>query len=123
MAIQAISFGRTETTQKGNEYKKTHAGTIAGTIAGLGFGAADAYAASKKPLIKKITAQGYSRYKELMPKEAAAKYAKLTLKCGFALGVAMWVLAGLGAGALVNKVINKGLANNADKKAAAQETK
>ncbi len=117
MSIQAVSFGKTVTTKKGNEYKKTHAGTIAGAAVGLGLTGVELYKLTKTSKLKRIIADAYSKLKETMPKEQAAKFAKRTAKAGLGVGIAVTVLAYLGLGALVNKGINHYRAKSADKAA------
>ena len=123
MSIQAVSFGKTVTTPKGNEYKKSYVGTIAGTLAGLGMGSYSAYRNLKPQVsmpIKRALATTYSALKQSLPKENALKLVKnVTLPIGLAVGVAIFGTIGLGIGALINKGINHYLANRADKKAEA----
>ena len=125
MSIQSVSFGQTITTKNGNEYKKTHAGTIAGAAAGLGVGTCSVYNCVKpkvKMEIKRELAKAYIQLKQIVSKEKALKITKkVTLPVSLATAVGIWTVAGLGLGALVNKAINHHRAKVADKKAAAAE--
>ncbi|MBS4759778.1 MAG: hypothetical protein KHX03_03660 [Clostridium sp.] len=120
MSIQAVSFGAK--TQKGNEYKKTHAGTITGLAVGTGYAGLCSYGIAKNPEVKnKIARILVKTRQDLMSngltKEVANKYTKFTRKAGISLTVASAILVGLGIGAAVNKVINKNRAKQADQKA------
>ena len=120
MSIQAVSFGKTVTTKKGNEYKKTHAGTIAGAAVGLGAAGVNVYNLKKlrkTSVFKRMIGQMYSTYKTKakMPKEQAAKAAKRTAKTSIGIYIAMPLLAALALGALVNKAVNHYRAKAADK--------
>lgn len=123
MSIQSVSFGKTVTTKNGNEYKKSHAGTIAGAAAGFGVGAFSAYSCVKPKVsrnIKRELAKAYIQLKQIVPKETALKLTKkVTLPVSLATAVGIWTVAGLCIGALVNKAINHHKAKVADKKAAA----
>lgn len=126
MSIQAVSFGKTVTTKKGNEYKKTHAGTIAGAVAGLGVTGINVYNLNKlrkTSVFKRMIGQMYSSYKTKakMPKVQAAKAAKLSAKASAALYIAVPLLGYFGLGALVNKGINHYRAKAADKAAQAEK--
>ncbi len=121
MAIQSASFGKTVKTKKGNEYKKSHAGTITGAAAGLGVGTFAVYNSVKPKVsmnIKRGLAKEYIRLKQIVPKETALKLTKkVTLPVSLATAVGIWTVAGLGIGAFVNKAINYHRAKSADKKA------
>ncbi len=124
MSIQVVSFGKTVTTKKGNEYKKTHAGTITGAAICLGAAGLNMYNLhkfSKTSKLKRVIGQIYSSYKQVMPKEQAAKFAKRTFKTSVGITFAVPVLGYLGLGALVNKAVNHYRAKAADKAAAKAE--
>lgn len=127
MTIQPVSFGKIATTPKGNEYKKSHVGTITGTIAGLGFGAYNVQQAMKPQnsmRIKRILAPAYASLKQTLPKETAMKLIKnVSIPIGVTMGVAFWGALGLGVGALVNKAINHHKAAVVDKNATQIENK
>ena len=158
MSIQAVSFGKTLKTKNGNEYKKTHAGTITGAVLGLGITGTSLYKMNKnsklkgelkriigqtysklktnmpkekaakfaklqtktgvaielKGELKRIIGQAYSKLKTNMPKEKAAKFAKLQTKTGVAIGLSTVFFTWFGLGALVNKFINRKIANATD---------
>ena len=118
MSIQAVSFGKTLKTKNGNEYKKTHAGTITGAVLGLGITGTSLYKMNKnsklKGELKRIIGQAYSKLKTNMPKEKAAKFAKLQTKTGVAIGLSTVLFTWFGLGALVNKFINRKIANATD---------
>lgn len=123
MSIQSVSFGKTVTTKNGNEYKKTHAGTITGAALGAGFGSYVAYHA-KTPVsmdLKRQYVKTYKRLKETMPKKEALKFMKkVAIPVGVAIGSVIAAGTIFGLGALVNKAINHHRAKVADKKAAAE---
>lgn len=126
MSIQAVSFGKTVTTKKGNEYKKTHAGTITGAALGLAATGINVYKLNKlrkTSVIKRMIGGMYSTYKAKakMPKLQAAKAAKRTAKASVALYIAIPLLGYFGLGALVNKAVNHYRAKAADKAAAQAE--
>lgn len=127
MTIQPVSFGKIATTPKGNEYKKSHVGTITGTIAGLGFGAYNVQQAMKPQnsmSIKRILAPAYASLKQTLPKETAMKLIKnVSIPIGVTMGLAFWGAIGLGIGALVNKAINHHKAAVVDKRVAQLENK
>ena len=124
MSIQSVSFGKTVTTKNGNEYKKTHAGTITGAALGAGFGSYVAYSGIKGSAtmeIKRAFVPTYAKLKTIMPKEKALKMMKkAVIPGGIALGSAIAAATIFGLGALVNKAINHHRAKVADKKAAAE---
>ena len=124
MSIQAVSFGKTVTTKKGNEYKKTHAGTITGAALGLVATGINVYNLNKLRKtyeLKRIIADAYSKLKTAMPKEQAAKIAKLSVKTPAALSIAIPLFGYFGLGALVNKAVNHYRAKAADKAAQAEK--
>ena len=118
MSIQAVSFGKTLKTKNGNEYKKTHAGTITGAVLGLGITGTSLYNMNKnsklKGELKRIIGKAYSKLKTNMPKEKAAKFAKLQTRTGVVIGLSTVLFTWLGLGALANKFINKKIANATD---------
>lgn len=122
MSIQSVSFGKTVTTKNGNEYKKSHAGTITGAAAGFGVGTFLVYncVKPKAPMaIKRSLAKAYIQLKQIVPKQTALKLTKkVTFPLSLATAVGVYTAAGLGIGALVNKAINHHKAKVADKKAA-----
>ncbi len=128
MSIQSISnvsFGAK--TQKGNEYKKSHVGTIAGTVAGAGTGVYGAYKfgslMKKNSGFKKAIMPALADIRNILmeagkTKAQATKKLKSMIKAGHIANTLTWTLIGLGIGALVNKAINHAKANKADKAAA-----
>ena len=124
MTIQAVSFGKIAKTKKGNDYKKSHVGTVTGAITGTAFGT---YCASKylnSFAAKRNLVTTYNALKETVPKEKALKLVKrLVVPMGAGLGVAFWGMIGLGIGALANKAINHHKAAVVDKKVTQIENK
>ena len=119
MSIQAVSFGAT--TKKGNLYKKTHVGTIAGAVAGATSIAMNLNNVRKikmpksalQPLVKhlqKMTEAGIT-------KQSAKKIILNSLKTGMIGGAVGIGLILFGGGAAINKLINRNRANAADKAA------
>lgn len=117
MSIQPISFGAT--TKKGNHYKKTHIGTVAGALAGATAIAIEARAlknakipvSSLRPIINKM----YNLQKNGLGRDIARKITKASAKTGFYSGIASIGLVCLAAGAGINKIINAIKAKKADK--------
>ncbi len=120
MSIQAVSFGAT--TKKGNEYKKTHAGTITGLAVGVGLAGLNAGMIKKSPAVKKAIQESlvHTRANLIangLTKLKATKLAKMSGKIGVFVALALNVLAGLAVGAGINKIINHAKAKKADKAA------
>ena len=116
MSIQPISFGAT--TKNGNHYKKTHAGTILGAVAGVTSIACDLKNAQKIKLptnilkilvnnMQKMTSQNIDR-------QIAKNIALNSFKTGAIGGIitAGLILFGIGAG--INKIANAIKAKKAD---------
>lgn len=119
MLVQPVSFGAT--TKSGNQYKKTHVGTIAGATAGALYAAYDLSKTMKmlkagkaKKLLRALVEMRNNIMKSGCSKEAATKFTSRYAKSSIGAAAAVLVLAGLGLGAAVNKVINKHRAEKAD---------
>lgn len=131
MSIQAmsnVSFGAT--TKNGNDYKKTHVATIAGTAVGTGIGGLGVYNLTKlmkkEPIIKRAMTTTLTDLRRVFmeggkTKAQATKMMNRTFKSGIALGVVSWALVGLGIGAGINKIINNHKAAKVDKATAKAE--
>lgn len=124
MSIQSVSnvsFGAT--TKNGNDYKKTHAATIAGTAVGGATGFSLAYTGAKtlKTVAgKKEYILGMKNMLKNMPTLFKGKNAKI-IKGSIAAVTVASALVGLGIGAGTNKIINHNKAAKADKAAAKAE--
>ena len=120
MSIQAVSFGAT--TKKGNNYKKTHAGTIAGTAVGTLAAAGTAYTAVKKfqpgiQLLRQLKDHKDKLINAGIDPAKARKILNVSLGVGKVAGVAAAFGICLAIGAGINKIINHVRANKADKAA------
>ena len=120
MSIQAVSFGAT--TKKGNNYKKTHAGTIAGAAVGTLAAADIAYTAIKKfqpdiQLLRKLKECKDKIINVGINPAKARKMVNVALGTGKGIAVAAVFGICLAIGAGVNKIINHVKAHKADKAA------
>ena len=125
MTINAISFnGALGVSKAGNEYDKTRANKVAGTLIGAGAGAGMIYSSNQvlknpemfveaKNKAQKILEQmNVKPFKDVkMGTEEAVKYLKTGSKAMAGIAIA----AGLGIGAIVDACVNKHRANKADK--------
>ena len=127
MTVDAISFnGVQRTTKAGNEYTKTRANKVAGTLIGGSAAGYMAYMANKtlknpemfnaarkgaQKLLKKTNIQEFKNV-ELGTLESIK-----ALKVGTGMMAAAAVAIGLGVGAVVDACVNKHRKNKADKAA------
>ena len=122
MTINAISFNGV--TKAGNDYDKTNANKVAGTLVGGGAGAGMIYSSNqvmKNPemfnevrnnaqkMLEKMNVKPFKDVK--MSAEDAIKY----LKTGSKAMAGAAIAAGLAVGAIVDGVVNKHRANKADR--------
>ena len=125
MTINAISFnGVPAVTKAGNEYDKTKANKVAGTLVGGAAAAGMAYNTKqilKNPeLFNDVRESAQKMIEKMNVKEfknikLGAEDVVKSLKVGTAAMAGAAVVAGLTIGAIVDGIVNKHRANKADK--------
>ena len=125
MTINAISFnGTPAVTKAGNEYDKTRANKVAGTLVGGAAAAGMAYNTKqilKNPeLFNSVRESAQKMVEKMNVKEfknikLGAEDVVKSLKVGTAAMAGAAVVAGLAIGAIVDGIVNKHRANKADK--------
>jgi len=125
MTINAISFnGAPAITKSGNEYDKTNANKVAGTLVGGTAAAGMAYESKqilKNPELFNTVRENAQKtiekmnIKEFKNVKMSAEDVIKGLKTGTGIVAGAAVAAGLAVGAIVDGIVNKHRANKADK--------
>lgn len=117
MSIQSISFGAT--TKKGNNYKKTHAGVITGSVVGASLAANGIKNAKtmKMPiyLLRILGEQKQSAIQNGFTANEAKSLIKKSLKTGMAANIITTALFCIALGTGIDAYINNKRAKKADK--------
>ncbi len=131
-AIKNIGLIRTRKTQKGNDYNETDIGKVTGTALGLGASAILTHGVSKtiktidfkkiivatwKGITDSFDLKHLPEAEELFRGKFRSKALNVGTKTVLGAGIVFLTGVGLLAGTLVDEIINRVNAKNADKKA------